>query len=139
MALIEATPYRVVELVVLFHNELDPMLEKSSLSGRLTVDENRKFRDPVAISESLYSLKIGSSLHYAEAMDSHLNALLVNADRDLDVLLYEGLMPSRVVLRIVQYMSVNDSDGPGFFLEPRWIDKLSKFKGSIDIDQYVRD
>jgi hypothetical protein len=80
---------------------------------------------------------VSSGVSETRAVEDHLAALyekvrpVVSGSDSSDVMLVAS------ILRIVQYLPSNESQGHGFTIGSEWIEILSAFNGVVDIDQYV--
>jgi hypothetical protein len=78
-----------------------------------------------------------SGLPESAEVEEQLAALFRRVDAALDRLRGHGRAPIRGVLRIVQYLPYDESQGHGFVLGREWVSLLAEIDGLIDIDQYV--
>lgn len=75
----------------------------------------------------------------AETLDveDHLTALHRRVRPMVDRMNSAGVAPVEAILRIVQYLPSNESQGHGFVVGSEWIELLAALNGGVDVDLYV--
>lgn len=118
---------RLAELVVVLE-ESDSNLLADFTKGVFSPDEDRFNR--------FFKVRSTDELD-GRAAEVHLDDLKTNAQALVDAIFTLNIVPTICVLRVIQYIGIDDEVGPGISIDEAWVAVLARLGGCVDLDIYV--